>query len=378
MHMVQRTNASSKNKRTDNDTDTDTDDDTGMSKKKKKQRARRIQATQASPQARMLIHRRCAHMLPARIRTTAKSEAVTGLHWTGAHEKCDCDTCMQMNAKKAPFKREATTRSTVPGERIHSDLKELPTPSHSGCKYAVAFIDDCTRRGTTYGLVKKDDALEAWKDYLENQVLARGYSVRYFRSDNGGEFTGELAAYNRVRGIQAERSPPHCQSGNGVAEVFWRDAFKLVRAILWDQQRDNKWWLTALQFATHIKNHFVTTALHGVPPEAAWTKKDIDMSHFTTHKVLGIRGEREQAKGTLDKIRIEATFIGYAHDSRSYLVHHTQPGTIYSRRYADVDFDERCKARDGATPENKMLDAIENQMEMQRIQKEIERLQPKT
>jgi len=115
--------------------------------------------------------------------------------------------------------------------------------------------------------------------------------------------------------------------------VFWRDAFKLVRAILWDQQHDNKWWLTALQFATHIKNHFVTTALDGVPPEAAWTKKDIDMSHFRVPLTkCWAYVEKENRQDTLDKRRIEATFIGYARDSRSYLVHHTQSGTIYSRR----------------------------------------------
>lgn len=304
----------------------------------------------ATPAAQMLIHRQVGHMPATRIRETAKSKAVKGLAWTGAHDKCACDTCMQVNGKKAPFKKQAETRSTIPGERIHSDLKELPVKSHSGCKYAIAFVDDCTRRAKTYGLVKKSDALDAWKDYLEHHVLSKGYSVRYFRSDNGGEFTGEFAAYNRVRGIQAERSPPHCQSGNGVAEVFWRDVFKTVRAILWDQQRHNKWWLVALQFATHIKNHFMTSAVEDRPPEAAWHNKEIDMSHFKAPLTkCWAYVEKDNRQHTLDRRRIEALFIGYADDSTSYRVYHQETNTIYTRRYADVTFDERSRARSRPT-----------------------------
>ena len=46
---------------------------------------------------------------------------------------------------------------------------------------------------------------------------------------------GELNAFNHFRGIFAERFPPYCQSANGVAEVFWREIFKLVHSVLWDQ-----------------------------------------------------------------------------------------------------------------------------------------------
>ena len=142
---------------------------------------------------------------------------------------------MVTQVKKAPFQHHTYTRSIIEGERIHSDTKEVPTRSKRGHKYAVCFVDDATRRGKCYPLKRKTDVLDAWRTFLEEEILARGLTVRYFRSDNGTEFTGELAAFNRVRGIKAERSPPKCQSMNGVAEVFWRETFKAVRAILWDQ-----------------------------------------------------------------------------------------------------------------------------------------------
>ena len=233
--------------------------------KKRKQLENREWKLEHSPTAATLQHRRVAHAEGHRLRATAKSEGITGLAWLGKHDKLKCPSCMLMNAKKAPFQHQASTRSEIPGERIHSDLKELPTRSKKGHKYAVCFVDDCTRRGKSYGLKKKSDALEAWQEFLDEEVLARGYSVKYFRSDNGGEYIGEFAAFNRVRGIQAERSPPHCQSGNGVAEVYWREVFKMVRAILWDQQRENSWWLAALGFADHMRNHLLTSAVADVP-----------------------------------------------------------------------------------------------------------------
>ena len=83
---------------------------------------------------------------------------------------------MRMNAQKAPFAHGARERSTIPGERIHSDLKEVRTRSKNGCKYAICFVDDATRRGMVYGLKHKSDAKDAWERFLDEEVTAHGRS----------------------------------------------------------------------------------------------------------------------------------------------------------------------------------------------------------
>ena len=225
--------------------------------------------------------------------------------YLGPCEVLDCDSCMRMNAQKAPFARGARERSTIRGERIHSDLKEVRQRSKNGCKYAICFVDDATRRGVVYGLKHKSDAKDAWARFLEEELAANGLRCRYFRCDNGGEYQAELRAFNNARGIQAEFSPPHCQSINGVAEVFWRDTFRMVRTILWDQQRDDSWWLTALTFASHYRNHLSTTALDGRIPEAAWRGCPVDVSHFRVplSKCWSFV-EKENRDGTLDARRM--------------------------------------------------------------------------
>jgi hypothetical protein len=284
-----------------------------------------------------------------------------------SHHKCDCNVCMLMNAKKAPFKEEAEHRSTVPGERIHSDVKELSVRSRQGHKYAVCFVDDATRRGKSYSMSKKSEVLSKWRLFLEQEVLSKSYKCKYFRSDNGGEFiSDELIAFNNVRGIQAEYSPPHCQSGNGVAEVYWRETFKLVRAILWDQQREDEWWTAALQFANYIRNHIMTYSVDDRPPECAWQDKIIDLSHWRVPlSKCWAFVEKTNRDGTLDKRRLEVVFVGYAPRSHSYLVYDPIGHEIYSRRYADVEFDERCQATASDFIDVAVADTLLAQLELQ-------------
>ena len=201
----------------------------GMASGKRERRAQRKER-RVSKQAKLIQHRRSGHISDVRMKATAESVGVSGLTYHGPVNRMDC-SCPEMNAKKAPFKHHATTRSKVRGERIHSDVKEVGVASKRGAIYAVCFVDDCTREGKTYCMQRKSQVLEKWQQFLEEELLSKGFACKYFRSDNGGEYIGELAAFNNCRGIEAEYSPPHCQSGNGVAEVFWRETFKIVRAL---------------------------------------------------------------------------------------------------------------------------------------------------
>jgi hypothetical protein len=331
----------------------------GASKKKRK----------VSKEAKLLQHREWGHHSSERLRETAQSDDVTGLEYHGPCDKRDC-SCMEMNARKAPFKHAATTRSSVRGERIHSDVKEVGVASKKGAKYAVCFVDDCTRRGKTYCMERKSQVLEKWQQFLEEELLAKGFECKYFRSDNGGEYVGELAAFNNCRGIEPEYSPPHCQSGNGVAEVFWRETFKCVRALLWDQQRDHSWWAVALEFATYLRNRLITSAVADRPPEAAWTGGVVDTSHLRVPMCRCwsfIEKPNREIPRTLAPRRLAGVFVGYARNSPSYLVYDEDSKIVYSRRYADVQFDERqqpAKSREDGAVKEDFMDGLLAQWEL--------------
>jgi len=289
------------------------------------------------------IHRIWGHATDERLRQTALSKSITSLHFTRRRRKhgkpCRCDTCLRMNARKAKFKKKARNRATVRGGRIHSDLKELPVRTKKGHKWAVCFVDDKTRRGRSYPLKKKSDTLLMFQKFLAEECSPLGVKVLILRSDHGGEYiSGETQAYCQSHQISQEWSPPHCQSGNGVSEVYWRETFRIVRAILWDQQRDHTYWAVALWFADTIRNHLTTSAVPDAVPESAWKQKVVDTSHFTVPLCDCFAFiEKKNRDGTLGSRRIKGVLVGYAANSTSYLVYEPESGEVYSRRYEDCE-----------------------------------------
>ena len=275
-----------------------------------------------------------------------------------------------MNAKKAPFQWMAEERSTTPGERIHSDVKELPSRSIEGYIYAVCFVDDATRRCVVYPLKKKSEVITRLEQFLLEECAARGRAVRYLRSDHGGEYDSEeMSLFCSTRGIWQEMSPPHCQSANGVAEVAWRDTFRMVRTILYDQHKPPKYWAIALRFATYLRNHLMTHAVQDRPPESAWTGKKVNLSHLrvplsTCYAYI----EKNNRKDTLGPRRMKGVFVGYATHSPAYLVLSEDNGRVYERRYDDVKFVEDLKETEQEAVDSedaKQLDAFFDALEEQ-------------
>ena len=148
-----------------------------------------------------------SHAESRRIRRTAASDKVSGLTYYGSFNRLACDTCMRMQGRKAKFKLIASTRSTTPGERMHSDIKEVDVRTKMGHKYAIGFVDDATRRGKSYTMKHKSESIDKWIIFLHEEVLPKGYKVKYFRSDNGSEYN-IIEAYNNSRGCTHECSSP--------------------------------------------------------------------------------------------------------------------------------------------------------------------------
>ena len=294
--------------------------------------------------AKIKSHRRFSHARGRRLRKTAMSGYVDGLVFEGDFEPCDCATCMRKNARKAAFKKKAFRRATKKGWRIHSDLKEFPVRSKKGFKYSICFVDDATRRGKTYAMKKKDEALEMFKRFIREECIPRNIRVCVLRSDNGGEYISEeFCMWCRTHQVSREYSPPHGQSADGVSECYWREVARSVRAILWDQQRGDEWWPAALEFANETRNHLDSDAVDGSGvPEVEWTGGPVDVTHWrvplSTSWSYIEKGNRDG--GTLGDQRQQGVLVGYATDSKCYQVLPDDGDIVLNRRYEDVIVDE--------------------------------------
>jgi hypothetical protein len=111
-----------------------------------------------------------------------------------------------MKGRKAPFKKYAQTRSSIPGGRGHSDLKTLKHRTRGGYKYIAILVDDCTRKRWVAFLRKKSDFLEElrkWMDELNSE----------------GVQTGNDATLGTTKGLEQQAGAACYAAGCGVA---WR------------------------------------------------------------------------------------------------------------------------------------------------------------
>ena len=89
-----------------------------------------------------------------------------------------CDSCRYAKSTRQPFKDRAVFRSTIPGQRIVSDIwGPFRVPSIGGAKYFVIFVDDFSRYTWLYLMKSRKD-------------LRHSYSM--FRSDFRRLFHAEI------------------------------------------------------------------------------------------------------------------------------------------------------------------------------------------
>jgi transposase InsO family protein len=93
------------------------------------------------------------------------------------------------------------------------------SPSFSGCKYFLNFIDDFSRRTWVYLLKLKSgvfDKFLAYKALVEKQS---GHQIQRLRTNNGGEYVNNnFMNYCTTEGIQMKHTVPYTPQQNGVAE----------------------------------------------------------------------------------------------------------------------------------------------------------------
>ena len=140
--------------------------------------------------------------------------------------------------------------------------------SLGGNSYVVTFVDDCTRFKVVK-FVKESDTTAALLSLIADYITPQKLSITCVRTDNSGEFEGELQRELDRRSITHEHTPPDTPQYNGVAER----ALGLLRekaTILMEELDDvinaprEKLWAQAMLFACDVTNKSVTTSTDGV------------------------------------------------------------------------------------------------------------------
>ena len=167
----------------------------------------------------------------------------------------NCETCIKAKSHRVSY-NISLNKCEKPFDLIHSDVwGPSPVDSVYGYRWFVLFIDDCTRMTWVYLLKRKDEVAEVFKMFYKMVQTQFGKIIRFFRSDNGGEFVNKiLNSFFVDKGIIHETTCVGTPQQNGVAERKNRHILETARALLFENHVPQKFWDCAVTMAVYVIN----------------------------------------------------------------------------------------------------------------------------
>jgi transposase InsO family protein len=220
----------------------------------------------------------------------------------------------------------------------------LSSPSFSGCKYFLTFIDDFSRRTWVYFLKLKSEVFDKFLAYKALVEKQSGHQIQRLRTDNGGEYVNNnFTSYCTTQGIQMQHIVPYTPQQNGVAERKNHTLKEMANCMIQSKGLSLKYWAEAINCANYIVNHTPTKALKNITPEEAWTKIKPDVSHFRVFGSIAWAHIPDEKRKALQPKSEKCIFVGYSEDVKGYRLLQPHCNEIIIRR--DVKFDEKSLIR---------------------------------
>jgi len=251
-----------------------------------------------------------------------------------------CPGCQAGKAKRRSYKASSSRpeRSTHPLERIHSDLVgPFQTTSINGHHFAVSFTCEYSSHVWSLPLKTKSETLGTFKVFCAQVKSRYGFSIKYFRSDRGGEFMGkEFSDFLASEGIIRETSAPNTPQQNGLAERMQQTIWSGVRAILHRSGMKNGFWSEAMAVIVHSMNRSPNKRMDWRTPHETLTGQVPNIAYFRT---FGCRAWVHNNKGRkLDAKSLPMIFVGYEAGSKAYRL--WNPSAHKIAVSSDVTFNE--------------------------------------
>ena len=298
-------------------------------------------------------HQRFGHLSESGLHMLSNQKLVDDFDYNTAKSIPLCKPCIDGKLHRSPFPKKGRTRPQNPLELVHSDIcGPMKTPSLSGAKYFLTFVDDKTHYIWIYVLKHKSEPFSKFLEWKAQVELESSLKLKVLRTDNGGEYTStEFNEYLKREGIKHELSVPKNPEQNGVAERFNRTLIEAVRAMLSSSSLPHKFWAEALSTAVYLKNRSYTKAVINMTPHEAWNGRRPSVKHL---RVFGCTAYSHIPKDERSKLDPKARLLGYSNTTKGYRLYDTKRDQVFYSR--DVIFDEMKlgfeKEQDGSITEN--------------------------
>ena len=248
-----------------------------------------------------LWHRRVRHLHRETLVSIHKRDIVEGFKLKGSSKaSCGCDTCSQAKIRRGavPSHSEFTDPADHVGHTVSTDVKKLPYLSFRGYKYVVNFIDHHSRLSFAYMMRLKSETSDKLKLFLSDMQRLK-IKVSNIQSDRGSEYfsqvgdtvanrdrrQAEFTAICNAQEPRIEHIVRPVEMKEKLAEVFFRDTFRAVNAMLWEARLSPAFWADAVEYATYQLNRIPNDHLgeHTTPYQMVTGKKP----NWSRFKVFG-------------------------------------------------------------------------------------------
>jgi hypothetical protein len=165
-----------------------------------------------------------------------------------------CPRCAEGKMTRSSFPA-SDLQSAEPFDKVHMDLKSMPTCSYHRYNFFLILFDDCTSHGWTVNLKHKFDADLAIRQFIAKIKTQYGQTIHEFQIDAGGEFKSkELTEFLKELGVNILISVPHIHQQNGRAERFIRTIMNKSQAICLESCAPQSWWEFSVDCAVYVYN----------------------------------------------------------------------------------------------------------------------------
>ncbi|KAL0734174.1 hypothetical protein Bca4012_010384 [Brassica carinata] len=233
-------------------------------------------------------------------------------------ENNDCEACILGKHCKTVFTNSSTIYDKC-FDLVHSDVWTAPCLSRENQKYYVTFIDEKSKYTWLTLIPTKDRVLDAFKNfqsYVTNHYQAK---IKIFRSDNGGEYTGNAFKEHLSRsGILHQTSCPYTPQQNGVDERKNRHLMEVARSMMFQANVPKRFWSDAVVTACYLINRTPTLVLHGKSPFEVLNKYKPVLTHLKVFGCLCYVMVPGELRNKLEAKSTKAMFIGYSSSQKGY------------------------------------------------------------
>ena len=290
------------------------------------------------------LHQRLGHLNYNSVKALVRHGMATGIKLSKKDLKSKppfCGPCCKGKMTRASFPISTSGRHPEILGLVHSDLwGHAPTRSLDGSRYIIHFTDDNSRWVWVYFLKHKNEAFDAFKEWLVLVENETGKRLKAFHTDGGGEFVStEWKNFMKKRGIFWSNTSSYTPEQNGVAERLNGTIMNYVRTQLIDAGLPLYLWRECVSYTIWLKNRFPSNALpKHTTPHLLYKGKKPDLSRAHRFGCRAFLYNNSPARKKLDPRAEEVIFVGVSDNQKAWKVYRPKKRSCY--RSVHVRFDD--------------------------------------